>query len=165
MQVTTRVTVEIEGSERPALVAEWITRSMRDAVICEPLRTPVGGFGGALRDVPAHELAATVVRALIERTGLDPDVVDDVLLGHCYPTMEAPAIGRVVALDAGLPVDRDRAADRPALRLRPAGRPLRGDAGAERGVATSCSRAAPSRCRTRRSTRRRCAGASAAAPA
>jgi acetyl-CoA C-acetyltransferase len=77
---------------------------MRDAVICEPLRTPVGGFGGALRQVPAHELAATVVRSLIARTGLDPAAVDDVLLGHCYPTMEAPAIGRVVALDAGLPV-------------------------------------------------------------
>jgi acetyl-CoA C-acetyltransferase len=77
---------------------------MRDAVICEPLRTPVGGFGGSLRDVPAHELAATVIKALIERTGIDPSVVDDVLLGHCYPTMEAPAIGRVAALDAGLPV-------------------------------------------------------------
>ncbi len=107
---------------------------MRDAVVCEPLRTPVGGFGGALRGVPAHELAATVVRALITRTGLDPAVVDDVLLGHCYPTMEAPAIGRVVALDAGLPGDRDRAADRPPLRLGAAGRPLRGDAGAQRGV-------------------------------
>ena len=47
---------------------------MRDAVICEPLRTPVGGFGGSLRDVPAHTLAATVIRALMERTGLDPDV-------------------------------------------------------------------------------------------
>jgi acetyl-CoA C-acetyltransferase len=77
---------------------------MRDAVICEPLRTPVGGFGGALRDVPAHELAATVIRALVERTALPPDSVDDVVLGHCYPTMDAPAIGRVAALDAGLPV-------------------------------------------------------------
>jgi acetyl-CoA C-acetyltransferase len=77
---------------------------MRDAVICEPLRTPVGGFGGALRDVPAHELAATVIRALMERTGLPPDSVDDVVLGHCYPTMDAPALGRVAALDAGLPV-------------------------------------------------------------
>ncbi|NMH99249.1 acetyl-CoA C-acetyltransferase [Pseudonocardia acidicola] len=77
---------------------------MRDAVICEPLRTPVGGFGGSLRDVPAHELAATVIRALIERTGLAPEAVDDVLLGNCYPTMDAPAIGRVAALDAGLPV-------------------------------------------------------------
>lgn len=77
---------------------------MPDVVICEPLRTPVGGFGGSLRDVHAHELAATVIRALIERTGLPPDSVDDVLLGNCYPTMDAPAIGRVAALDAGLPV-------------------------------------------------------------
>jgi acetyl-CoA C-acetyltransferase len=77
---------------------------MRDAVICEPLRTPVGGFGGSLRDVPAHELAATVIRGLLARTGIAPDVVDDVLLGNCYPTMDAPAIGRVAALDAGLPV-------------------------------------------------------------
>jgi acetyl-CoA C-acetyltransferase len=78
--------------------------AVRDAVICEPLRTPVGGFGGSLRDVPVQELAATVVRAVMERTGLPPESVDDVLLGHCYPTMEAPALGRVAALDAGLPV-------------------------------------------------------------
>jgi acetyl-CoA C-acetyltransferase len=77
---------------------------MRDAVICEPLRTAVGGFGGSLRDVPPHELAATVIRALMERTGLPSGAVDDVLLGNCYPTMDAPAIGRVAALDAGLPV-------------------------------------------------------------
>jgi acetyl-CoA C-acetyltransferase len=77
---------------------------VRDAVICEPLRTPVGGFGGSLRDVPAQDLASTVIRALVERTGLPPESVEDVLLGHCYPTMDAPAIGRVAALDAGLPV-------------------------------------------------------------
>jgi acetyl-CoA C-acetyltransferase len=77
---------------------------VRDAVICEPLRTPVGGFGGSLRDVPVQDLASTVIRALIERTGLPPESVDDVLLGHCYPTMDAPALGRVAALDAGLPV-------------------------------------------------------------
>ncbi|MBW0102836.1 acetyl-CoA C-acetyltransferase [Pseudonocardia sp. KRD291] len=76
----------------------------REAVICEPLRTPVGGFGGSLRDVPAHTLASTVIAALMERTGLPGDAVDDVLLGHCYPSMDAPAIGRVAALDAGLPV-------------------------------------------------------------
>src|SRR4051794_6569603 len=78
--------------------------TVRDAVICEPLRTPVGGFGGTLKDVPVQDLAATVIRALVERTGLPPESVDDVLLGHCYPTMEAPALGRVAALDAGLPV-------------------------------------------------------------
>lgn len=78
---------------------------MREAVICEPLRTPVGRFGGALRDVPAHRLGATVLRGLLERTGLAGEQVDEVILGHCYPTMEAPAIGRVVALDAGLGTD------------------------------------------------------------
>ncbi len=77
---------------------------MREAVICEPLRTPVGGFGGSLRDVPVQDLASTVIKALMERTGLPPEAVDDVLLGHCYPTMDAPALGRVAALDAGLPV-------------------------------------------------------------
>src|SRR5687768_17364571 len=40
----------------------------------------------------------------MERTGLPPESVEDVVLGHCYPTMDAPAIGRVAALDAGLPV-------------------------------------------------------------
>ncbi len=77
---------------------------MTYAVICEPLRTPVGGFGGALRDVPVQELGATVIRELVARTGITADDVDDVIFGHCYPTMDAPAIGRVVALDAGLEV-------------------------------------------------------------
>jgi acetyl-CoA C-acetyltransferase len=78
---------------------------MREAVICEPLRTPVGRFGGVFSQVEAAELAATVVRALLDRTGLDPERVDDVILGQGYPNGEAPAIGRVAALDAGLPVE------------------------------------------------------------
>jgi acetyl-CoA C-acetyltransferase len=78
---------------------------MREAVICEPVRTPVGGYGGAFRDVTAAELAAVVVRALLERTAIPASAVDDVLLGQCYPNGEAPAIGRVAALDAGLPVE------------------------------------------------------------
>jgi acetyl-CoA C-acetyltransferase len=82
-----------------------VTASLRDVVICEPLRTPVGGYGGVLRDVPAAELAATVIRALLARTGIEPGAVDDVILGQCYPNGEAPAIGRVAALDAGLPVE------------------------------------------------------------
>ncbi len=76
-----------------------------DAVICEPVRTPVGRFGGMLREVPAADLGTTVVRALLDRTGLPGDEVDDVIFGHCYPTSEAPAIGRVIALDAGLPIE------------------------------------------------------------
>jgi acetyl-CoA C-acetyltransferase len=78
---------------------------LRDAVICEPLRTPVGRFGGIFKDVPATTLAKTVIEELLARTNLPPDQVDDVLLGQCYPNGEAPAIGRVAALDAGLPVE------------------------------------------------------------
>jgi acetyl-CoA C-acetyltransferase len=78
---------------------------MRDALICEPLRTPVGRFGGVFKDVPAARLAKTVIEELVRRTGLPADAVDDVLLGQCYANGEAPAIGRVAALDAGLPVE------------------------------------------------------------
>lgn len=77
---------------------------MRDVVICEPVRTPIGRYGGALRSLSAARLGEIALRALIERTGLDPEAVEDVVLGNVYPTSEAPAIGRVVALDAGLPV-------------------------------------------------------------
>ena len=76
---------------------------MRDVVICEPLRTPVGRYGGQFRPLPAQDLGATVVRALIARAGLPGEHVEDVIFAQCYPTMDAPAIGRVIALDAGLP--------------------------------------------------------------
>ena len=78
---------------------------MCEAVICEPLRTAVGGFGGVFRDVPPTALAATVIRALLARTSLPAQGIDDVILGQCYPNGEAPAIGRVAALDAGLPTE------------------------------------------------------------
>jgi acetyl-CoA C-acetyltransferase len=78
---------------------------MRDALICEPLRTPVGRYGGVFRDVAVAELATTVISAVIERTGIPRERVDDVLLGQGYSNGEAPALGRVAALDAGLPVE------------------------------------------------------------
>jgi acetyl-CoA C-acetyltransferase len=55
--------------------------------------------------VSAQELGAQLLRALIERTSLPGERVDDVIFAQCYPTMDAPALGRVVALDAGLPID------------------------------------------------------------
>ncbi|OWT53931.1 acetyl-CoA C-acetyltransferase [Candidimonas nitroreducens] len=76
----------------------------RDPVICEPVRTAVGRYGGMFVDVPAAQLGRRVIEALIERSGLDPERVDDVIFGQCYPNGEAPAIGRIAALDAGLPV-------------------------------------------------------------
>jgi acetyl-CoA C-acetyltransferase len=77
---------------------------MTDVVICSPLRTPVGRYGGSLKSVSAQALGAHVIAELVSRTGIAPDSIDDVLFGHCYPSSEAPAIGRVAALDAGLPV-------------------------------------------------------------
>jgi len=77
---------------------------MREVVICEPVRSPIGRFGGSLRSLGAADLGEVVLRALLERTGVAPEAIDDVVLGNCYPSSEAPAIGRVVALDAGLPV-------------------------------------------------------------
>lgn len=77
---------------------------MRDTVICEPVRTPIGRYGGMFKDLTAVELGVTALQGLLTRTGIAPDAVEDVIVGHCYPSMEAPAIGRVIALDAGLPV-------------------------------------------------------------
>jgi len=77
---------------------------LEDVVICEPVRTPVGRFGGQFRDLHAHELGRRVIEGLLERTGLPGDRVDDVIFAQCYPSMDAPALGRVVGLDAGLPI-------------------------------------------------------------
>ncbi|TMR99860.1 acetyl-CoA C-acetyltransferase [Nonomuraea basaltis] len=77
---------------------------MREAVVCEPVRTPIGRYGGMFKSLTAVDLGVTALRGLIDRTGIAPEVIEDVILGHCNATSEAPAIGRVVALDAGLPV-------------------------------------------------------------
>ncbi|MET0994259.1 MAG: acetyl-CoA C-acetyltransferase [Mycobacterium sp.] len=73
-----------------------------DVVICNPVRTPVGRMGGALAALSATDLATVALRALIDRTGLGEGDVDDVVLGNGYANGEAPAIGRIAALDAGL---------------------------------------------------------------
>lgn len=78
---------------------------MRRAAIVCPLRTPVGGFGGTLRPLPAQELAATVLRAVIQRSRVDPTRVDDVVFAQAYPSGEAPCLGRWAAMHAGLPIE------------------------------------------------------------
>ena len=77
---------------------------MRRAAIVDPIRTPVGKYLGALADIPAGALAATVLRALVDRTGIDPERVDDVVFAQGYGNGEAPAVGRWAALAAGFPV-------------------------------------------------------------
>lgn len=77
---------------------------MPEAVICEPVRTPIGRYGGMFASLTAVDLGVAALQGLLQRTGIPADAVQDVILGHCYPSSEAPAIGRVVALDAGLPI-------------------------------------------------------------
>src|ERR1035438_9942692 len=78
---------------------------MREAVICEPLRNAVGGFGGVFREVPVTVLAASVISEIVSRTSLPAEAIEDVILGQGYANGEAPALGRVAALDAGLPIE------------------------------------------------------------
>ncbi len=78
---------------------------MREAMICEPVRTPVGRYGGSLKEATTVALAATAIQALLERSGVDGGSIDEVILGQAYPSGEDPAIGRVAALDAGLPIE------------------------------------------------------------
>ena len=78
---------------------------MRRAAIVSPVRTGVGTFGGSLRPVSVEDLGATVVKALIERTGIDPARIEDLVFAQSYASSETPCVGRWVALQAGLPVE------------------------------------------------------------
>ena len=78
---------------------------MRRAAIVAAVRTPIGTFGGSLRPLSAADLATAVVRAVVQRSGVDPDQIEDVVFAQSYANSEAPCIGRWAALNAGLPVD------------------------------------------------------------
>lgn len=79
--------------------------TLRRAAIVSPVRTAVGKFGGALSKLGAGDLGAVVIKALIERTRIDPLRVDDVVFSQGYGNGEAPAIGRWSWLAAGFPVE------------------------------------------------------------
>ncbi|MGV9793483.1 acetyl-CoA C-acetyltransferase [Gordonia sp. NPDC003422] len=78
--------------------------SLRRAAIVAPARTAVGTFGGALRNVPVEDLGAAVVRAVVDRSGIDPDRIDDVVFAQSYANSEVPCVGRWIALHADLPI-------------------------------------------------------------
>lgn len=77
---------------------------MRRAAIVQPVRTPVGKFQGALSAIPAGELGAIVIKALVERTKIDPERIDDVVFAQGYANGEAPCVARWSALAADLPL-------------------------------------------------------------
>ncbi|MBK5941591.1 acetyl-CoA C-acetyltransferase [Halochromatium roseum] len=72
-------------------------------VIVAAVRTPVGSFGGSLSSLPATALGATVVKALLEKTGLDPEQVDEVILGQVLAAGVGQNPARQTTLNAGLP--------------------------------------------------------------
>lgn len=78
---------------------------MKEVVIVSGVRTPIGSHGGAFRDITAQELAAQVFREAVNRAGIDPGIIDDVILGCISQQSDAANIGRVAALMAGLPVN------------------------------------------------------------
>ena len=78
---------------------------MRGVAIVSPVRTAVGNFGGAIKDISAAELASTVIKETISRSGIDPAKIEDVILGHGYPNGENPSIGRLAGLKADLPIE------------------------------------------------------------
>jgi 3-oxoadipyl-CoA thiolase len=81
------------------------TDPARTPVIVDGLRTPFGRYGGALKDVRPDDLAAHVVRTLVERTAIDPAQIDDVILGAANQAGEDNRnVGRMSALLAGLPI-------------------------------------------------------------
>jgi len=78
---------------------------MKRAAIVSPIRTGVGKYLGALSDLTAGELGAVVLKALVERTKIDPAKIDDVIFAQGYGSGEAPCIARWSALAAGLPIE------------------------------------------------------------
>ncbi len=82
------------------------TDRARSPVVVEGLRTPFGRYGGSLREVRPDDLAAHAIRALLDRTGVDPGQVDDVILGAANQAGEDNRnVGRMAALLAGMPIE------------------------------------------------------------
>ena len=76
----------------------------KEVVIVSGVRTPIGDFGGSLRDISGTELGRAVVEAAIERAGLAKEQVEEVIFGNCSQRTDEPNVARCIALKAGLPV-------------------------------------------------------------
>lgn len=79
---------------------------MTDVVIASAVRTPIGKFGGALKDVPAAELGRIAAEESLRRAGLTPEDVDEVIVGHARQAGNGPNLARQIGYFAGVPVDR-----------------------------------------------------------
>ena len=78
---------------------------MREVVIVSAARTAIGSFGGSLKDVPTRTLGATVIKAAVERAGIKPEMVDEVIMGCVLQGGLGQNVSRQMSIDAGLPVE------------------------------------------------------------
>jgi acetyl-CoA C-acetyltransferase len=79
--------------------------STREIVICEPVRTAIGTYGGTLKTTPATTLGATAIRAVLDRSGLDPAKVGTVIMGNVIQAGNRMNPGRQAAINGGIPVE------------------------------------------------------------
>ena len=78
---------------------------MREVVIVSAARTPMGSFGGTLKDVPTRKLGAIAIKAAVERAGIKPEMVDEVIMGAVLQGGLGQNVARQMTLDAGLPIE------------------------------------------------------------
>ena len=78
---------------------------MREVVIASAVRTAIGTFGGALKDVPAADLGAIVIKEAVNRAGIKPELVNEVVMGNVIQAGLGQNVARQAAVKAGLPVE------------------------------------------------------------
>lgn len=78
---------------------------MREVVIVSAARTPIGSFGGSLKSVPTRKLGAVVIKGAVERAGIKPEMVDEVIMGAVLQGALGQNVARQMTLDAGLPIE------------------------------------------------------------
>lgn len=76
---------------------------MKEVVIASAARTPIGSFGGSLKDIPARRLGAVCIKEALQRAGIDPAMVDEVVMGNVLQAGLGQNVARQMAMDAGIP--------------------------------------------------------------
>ena len=78
---------------------------MRDVVIVSAVRTAIGSFGGALKDIPAVDLGSLVIKEAVNRAGIKPELVEEVLMGNVIQAGLGQNVARQASVKAGIPVE------------------------------------------------------------
>ncbi|HSO66686.1 MAG TPA: acetyl-CoA C-acyltransferase, partial [Desulfatirhabdiaceae bacterium] len=81
-----------------------MSRKLSDIVVIGAVRTPMGRFGGTIKDIPSYELGAVAIREAIRRAGIQPGDVSEVIYGSCRQAGNGPNPSRTASLKAGIPI-------------------------------------------------------------